>query len=317
MFKYSKEFVLNSIENKVKVVDGIRPDRVKEQKIVIERVGEFFPSYMTKVEETVGQKGQYATLVITPGTLENGVYNIRINVKLVNKYLGEYAHPNYAAFGKPIMVGFEIKSGDNAVDKIYEQLYEATCAADEFVKVEKADSSVKLTAKDMYMTFGHMENGVLVADAAFEKYVPCGDSCNPQGDYEEIAGKFAVTANVEPFATGQWILENLRLPTTQNLRFGTMNDEMPIPGAVYHQFSFAYTSPRPGFGGLSGVGQKVEAVTNHVFYVLASDAATFKAALTGATVENVLPDTNADNVSDPDSGLEAATDVEPEQESNE
>lgn len=302
MFKYTKEFVLNSVANKVKTVDGIRPDRVKEQKIVIERVGEYFPSFMTNIEETVGNKGEYATLEINPSALEAGEYNLRVNVKLVNKYLGEYAHPNYAAFGKPIMVGFSIVDGDDKVAKLYDQLYEALRAADEFVVLEKSDNGVKLTAKDFYMVFDAAE---------MCKYEPCGDGCNPQGDYQDLGQDFfTFKKNVEPFATGEWILENLRLPTSQNLRFGTVNDEMPISGAIYHQFSFAYTSPRPGFGGLSGVGQRVEAVTNHVFYVIESEAAAFKAALTGATVENVLPDTKEDNVNSPAEGVDAATDKE-------
>ena len=79
MFQYSKEFILNNVEGKVKKVDGLRPDMGKEQKIVIERVGEFFPSYMSKVETTNGYNGEYATLTINPGTLEAGEYNIRIN----------------------------------------------------------------------------------------------------------------------------------------------------------------------------------------------------------------------------------------------
>ena len=285
MFKYTKEFVLNEVASKLHKVEGLHPNGNKESKIVIERVGEYFPSLMSEVNVTEGKKGQYASLTITPGSLEPGLYNIRINVKLVNKYLAEYAHPNYAAFGKPIMVGFSVSAGDNAVEKIYEQMYEALRAADEFVKVEKNSSSVVLTAKDFYMTFGHMENGKLIPDAEFVKYEVCGDECNPQGDYKEMTNNvFTVKANVEPFATGEWILENLRLPTSQNLRFGTVNDEMPIPGALYRQFSFAYTSPRPGFGGVSGVGQRVEAVTNHVFYVLESEADTFKAALSPSSV---------------------------------
>ena len=270
MFKYTKEFVLNEVASKLHNVEGIRPDGEKESKIVIERVGEYFPSLMSDVHETKGNKGVYAKMTITPGSLEAGVYNIRINVKLVNKYLAEYANPNYAAFGKPIMIGFSIAEGDDAVEKIYEQMYEALRAADEFVKVEKNGSSIVLTAKDFYMAFDKAE---------FDQYVPCGDACNPQGDYKELASIFTIEKNVEPFATGEWILENLRLPTSQNLRFGTVNDEMPIPGALYRQFSFAYTSPRPGFGGVSGVGQRVEAVTNHVFYVLESEADAFAAAL--------------------------------------
>jgi hypothetical protein len=295
MFQYSKEFILNSVEGKVKKVEGIRPDLTKEDKIVIERVGEFFPSYMSKVEMTEGHKGEYATLTITPGTLEAGEYNIRINVKMPHKYLGEYAHPNYAAFGKPIMIGFSIKEGDNAVKKIYEQMYEALFAADEFVAIEEQSSAVKLTAKDFYMVFDGVE---------FAKYDECGDGCKPEAGYKDLGESiFTITENVEPFATGQWILENLRLPSTQNLRFGTVNDEMPVPSMVYTQFSFAYTSPRPGFGGLSGVGQRVEAVTNHVFYVPANEAEAFKAALEGATVENEIPDTAKENVQNPSAGV--------------
>lgn len=285
MFKYTKEFVLNAgAPARVKTVEGYRPDGTKDNKIVIERVGEYIPSYMSEIVDTKGQKGEFGKLTITPGELEAGLYNIRINVKMPHKYLGEYAHPNYAAFGKPIMVGFSINAGDSAVDKIYEQIYEAVHMADDFVKVVKEGDSVILTAKDFYMTFGHVNNnGEYEADAIFEKYAPCGDACNPQGEYEELDSIFEAVANVEPFATGEWILENLRLPTSQNLRFGTVNDEMPIPGALYTQISFAYSSPRPGFGGLSGVGQKVEAVTNHVFYVLSDEADAFKTALAGGS----------------------------------
>lgn len=302
MFKYTKEFVLNSVEGKVKTAKGLRPDRVEEEKIVIERVGEYFPSFMSNVERTDGHKGQFATLTITPGSLEAGDYNIRINVKLVNKYLAEYAHPNYAAFGKPIMVGFSVKAGENAVEKIYSQMYEALHAADEFVKLEKSGSAVKLTAKDFYMVFDGVE---------FAKYDECGEGCKPEAGYKDLGESiFAITKNVEPFATGEWILENLRLPSSQNLRFGTVNDEMPVAGQLYTQFTFAYTSPRPGFGGLSGVGQRVEAVTNHVFYVPSDEADAFAAALAGATVENVLPDTKEGNVSAPAAGLDAATEKE-------
>lgn len=289
MFKYTKEFVLNNLKDKMHTAEYRLPNGDKQDKVVIERVGEYFKEYMSDVEKTEGHAGKVATLVITPGKLEAGEYNLRINVKLVNKYLGEYAHPNYAAFGKPIMVGFSVSESMDEkaiVEKLYEQIYEAVCAADEFVKVEKTDSDVTLTAKDFYMVFDGLE---------FVKYEPCGDSCNPQGEYKDMGEAiFKAEKNVEPFATGEWILENLRLPTSQNLRFGTVNDEMPIPGAVYTQYSFAYTSPRPGFGGLSGVGQRVEAVTNHVFYVHESAVADFEAAFEVANnIDDLKPAENS------------------------
>lgn len=296
MFKYTKEFIFNSVKDKVKMVDGIRPDRVKESKIVIERAGEYFPSFMSTVERTDGNEGKCATLTITPGTLDAGDYHIQINAELVNRYFGEYANANYASFGKPIMVAFSVKDGDNVVDKIYEQLYEAVVAHDDFVKVEKEASAIKLSAKNFYIAFSEVE---------FAKYDECGEGCNPQPGYKDLGESiFAITENVLPFATGEWILENLRLPTSQNLRFGSLNDEMPVAGQVYTQFSFAYTSPRPGFGGLSGVGQRIEAVTNHVFYVPTAEADDFANALAGANVENNIPDTDEENKANPEAGIE-------------
>lgn len=63
------------------------------------------------------------------------------------------------------------------------------------------------------------------------------------------------------------------------------------------QYSFAYDSPRPQFGGASGVGQKVEAVTRHIYYVPVALASAFESAFTnlGVTVVNTMP-----AVTDPD-----------------
>ena len=41
--------------------------------------------------------------------------------------------------------------------------------------------------------------------------------------------------------------------------------------------SFEYASPRPGLGGLSGVGQKLDAVTRHIYYVPSSEVDAFVA----------------------------------------
>ena len=42
---------------------------------------------------------------------------------------------------------------------------------------------------------------------------------------------------------------------------------MPIKGATYTQYSFAYCVPRVGFGGLSVAGQTNYSTTLHTFYV--------------------------------------------------
>ena len=104
---------------------------------------------------------------------------------------------------------------------------------------------------------------------------------------------------VVPFATGEWLIENLRFPTYPNIRYwGVGDQDRPIPGVVYVQYSFAYESPRPQLGGVSGVGQAMYAVTRHVYYVPESLASEFEAAFTdlGLTVVS----TNEIEVTDPD-----------------
>jgi hypothetical protein len=107
----------------------------------------------------------------------------------------------------------------------------------------------------------------------FEKYEVVGcDTC--LGEY--IPKKITVEVVKEgkqPFATGTWLLENQRLPNSNNFRYFGFNDEMPIAGALYNQYSFDYRSERPGLGGHSGVGQEIAAITSHTFFVMQGEAA--------------------------------------------
>lgn len=114
----------------------------------------------------------------------------------------------------------------------------------------------------------------------------CEDRC--EGSSEELVEivnykndkKSAVVSyeknNVE-FGTYNYVLQNLRLPTYANLRFTSPSaPEMPIKGAQYVQYSFAYCVPRIGFGGMSVVGQTNYSTTMHTFYVLETLASNFE-----------------------------------------
>lgn len=74
-------------------------------------------------------------------------------------------------------------------------------------------------------------------------------------------------------------------------------------------FSFAYDSPRPQFGGISGVGQKVEAVTRHIYYVPTTLADAFAEAFTNLGVTVVT--TNALEITDPDANTVVGSNDEP------
>jgi hypothetical protein len=117
---------------------------------------------------------------------------------------------------------------------------------------------------------------------------PCLDGCS-NVQYADVK-VFAPVKNVAPFATGEWLVENLRFPTYPNLRYAAVNsDETPIAGALYHQYTFGYCIERRGLTGQGAVGQMLSSVTHHVFYVLDAYKGDFEIALAeaGLTVVNV------------------------------
>ena len=149
----------------------------------------------------------------------------------------------------------------------------------QFVKVTRDGSALNFVASDPYMFFPKEE-------VLLERYDPtmC-DSCLGEYMVRDIEANETNTVNVKPFATGEWLIENLRFPTYPNFRYyAAGKDEYPVPGVVYTQYSFAYDSPRPGYGGLMGVGQKVEAVTRHIFYVAEGAVADFEKAFEACTI---------------------------------
>lgn len=86
----------------------------------------------------------------------------------------------------------------------------------------------------------------------------------------------AVTVGDEGFGDYDHLMKDLRLPTSANLRWKrTMEDEMPVAGAKYHQYIVTYTVER-GVMGLGAVGSVATSVTTHVFWVNDAVNAGFK-----------------------------------------
>ena len=202
------------------------------------------------------------------GVHDLGLYQLSFKVEMDGKFLSDYATPAYQGFYKPIMVGLDINDENAAAPAAYiaEQIKKALPENNEFIKVDVDGTNVVIKATDKYMFF-KKEN------VMFEKYEYglCGDTC--LGEYVPKKIEVSVVPNVLPFATGEWILENLRLPNTLNYRYFGSNDEMPVAGQLYNQYTFEYRSERPGLGGHSGVGQEIAAVTTHTFYVAQGEAA--------------------------------------------
>lgn len=281
MFNYIREIIINK-----RLVDI---NRSAGNKIVLEGVGEYDKRNVTKVWVTRGTEGTAGTFTIDCATLAGAaegatVYNVQMFVKTVDKYLVDYANANWGAFGKAVTVEFSAaKNGAEIATNMKKAIEEAVKDLDPMFTLEITGlnkDQVKGTFVEKYFAIGE-DNVVLSV-------------YNTAGELVEVDGAVLTNETVAPFATADWLVENLRFPSYPNVRYAAKNsDEYPVAGQVYDQVSFQYAVERPGLGGLSAVGQKVESVTTHVLYIKRSDADAL-AALFGTPDVAATPDMNGE-----------------------
>jgi hypothetical protein len=331
MFQYTHEVIFNSLT----MQDGSKRlvrNGGSTGPLTIKRGGEYWKAFIQdqKVYKTPGHVGVYELLkidvekfadVFPPREDETsfmgvGTYQLSMFVKLLDPHaLYEFGYPNYKSFGRHILVGFDVLPGEQAADvalKVYESLDLAIRREELLVgglegegddalvaEFKEGDTVVALRANHYALRFdsvGLARYDETVCDSCIGEYLPAIDIFKNKN--EEMNAAEVEIDGVEPFATGEWLIENLRFPTYPNIRWAAPGfEDRPVPGVVYVQYSFAYDSPRPQFGGLSGVGQKVEAVTRHIYYVPENLAADFEAAFTdlGVSIVETMPE-----ITDPD-----------------
>lgn len=288
MFDYTKETILNSVTDKnVQAITGL---------LRIFRVGEYKVDYKStniadrKVYKAKGTEGTKATATITAvagnSGSNRGKYRVTVNMKNNSKFYADYATAVWK-FQKPIYAEFTVvgDSTDNTAalmaTKIANAIKLALPENNKYITVTVDDDDVIITATDATDMF---------ESVVIEKYEP--NSVLPsEGQYvvSTVVGTIAKTDNEVPFATGDWLIENLRFPSYPNTRYNSINgDEKPVPGQLYTQYSFRYIAERKNLSGIGSVGQRLVSITNHVFYIPSTLEATFEAKLETAFGEDVM-----------------------------
>lgn len=287
MFDYTKETILNSVTDKnVQAITGL---------LRIFRVGEYKVDYKsTNIADgkvyKAGTEGTKATATITAVAGNSGSnagkYRVTVNMKNNSKFYADYATAVWK-FQKPIYAEFTVvgDSTDNTAalmaTKIANAIKLALPENNKYITVTVDDDDVIITATDATDMF---------ESVVIEKYEP--NSVLPsEGQYvaSTVVGTIAKTDNKVPFATGDWLIENLRFPSYPNTRYNSINgDEKPVPGQLYTQYSFRYIAERKNLSGIGSVGQRLVSITNHVFYIPSTLEATFEAKLKTAFGEDVM-----------------------------
>ena len=278
MFNYTKETIINNMNNVIKGTD----------ELIVKRGGNYkFANIIDKtVFKTVGVEGTAGSAELTVGTLSaNKIYRFTMFVETPNQALADYAYPNWGRFGKIVLVEFKASGTANTdASKLAEVLKLSLQPDNEMFTVSVSSAVVTVTMKETYMK---------ISEITFEEYDETNDVWI---DKDDLLGE-SITENVEDFATAKWLVENLRFPSYPNIRYNHLySDESPVDGTVYTQYAFQYLVKHSVPGGLSSVGQVVDSITTHVFYVPSTKAIEFEGKFEGITF-----DTTVGNVSSLDS----------------
>ena len=198
-----------------------------------------------------------------PATVEKGdTIRLSIYIRLTEADQSSYYANDTRYKGRPFSVEFPWL-GDAAttlknVCKLIRK-YGLLVFEKEVVKTSVDGTKLVLTAVNEFQRFHIVK---------LEKYLDPKELYQPE--WEELDEEGLVTIKekgVEGFGTYGWVLRNIKLPThAHTTAFSPKQDEMPIPGAHYNQYTIHYCVNR-GPLGLNAVGDTVKSVTTSVFYV--------------------------------------------------
>lgn len=303
MWKYTKETIINSLlvdQDAYGSTNQINKFVATAGQLSILRAGNYKFEYIVdkRIYKTPGYPGITGSVAINIANGANtifantGSYVLTIGIGMNTKFLGDYANANWYPFAKPILIDFTVTDANNNIADLTKLISDLITLAipynNIFARVTTTPAGViTISLTDAYahiaeVTLSYLEPGT--CEPCVGNYVPVALPINA----------ITIVDNKEPFATGAWIQENLRFPSYPNMRYQALNaDEYPIVGAMYTQYSFAYEVPKVGYYGMSAVGQKVESITRHIYYVLNALVTDFEQAVNDAFGDNVIVENNS------------------------
>lgn len=200
--------------------------------------------------------------------------------------------------GKPFAVDFEWKTSATNVAETLEKTikkYNVLVYGEKLLNVSHSGTCITIEATTEYQRFRKVNLEKFDADAhlgmgEYKVVRSLDDLTEKESNAEVTATDEGYFVGKEGFGTYSYLLHNLRLPTSMRTRaFGINQDETPVVGAKYNQYTIHYCADR-GILGLNAVGDTVKSVTTHVFFVKSDIASTFEAALKTIAPDSKLTD---------------------------
>lgn len=288
MFQFTTTNVINSDKD---LTTGKALYEVKNDTLVVKRVANFKKENIAAIYKAVAVDPENAkvTIDLTGVSATAGdVLRLSIYVGLSQASQDSRYSNDMIYKGKPFSVDFVWQdTAANSAKKLVETIkkYSLLVYGEKLLTASDSGAFVTIEATNEYQRFRRVD---------LEKFEKTPNEYPYSGKYtvikslSDLASKTRTQLNgttegffagKEGFGTYSFLLHNLRLPTSARTRaFGINQDETPIVGAKYNQYTIHYCANR-GVLGLNAVGDTVKSVTTHVFYVKSDLASTFEALL--------------------------------------
>ena len=305
MFQFTTTTVINSAKDYTNPsMDLFKGD---SKYFDVKRVNRFKVKNIRSVykQDPVAQSNAKATIdmakvkeTLTANKATKGTFRVEIYVHLAQSNNNPLYSNTWVVKGRPWTFEFSATSTEeygNIVDKVIKMItkFKLFTMDTEQLKATKESTKLVLTAQDPYQIFSKVE--LQYFDPSIGTTTGC---CTPRGEYASVENYgvtdvVTITPGNEGFGTFEWIMRNLRLPTAEQTRWNALyQDDRPMVGAIYTQYTLEYCENRGILGG-DAVGEETKSVTTHVFFVNQAVKTQFEAALTAAGITPLAPTADA------------------------
>ena len=293
MFQYTTTTVINSALDS----NGVTPKYSGDANAFkVTRVGTFKKDNIKSVYKRAysAPTKEVATITV-PSVAAGRVIRLEVDVRLSQNTYSEYAN-SYLYFKKPVVV--EVIATADATANAAALAKQVAGLQDRFgesyIKATNAGAVITLEAKNQYQRFHN-------AEISEEVLSP---NSLVQPEYKVVSTGFAVTVPGKVgFGDDAYMIASIMVPTTENTRvFGINQEERPILGGNYSQFTLRYDIPKDSN---DGIWTGARSITTHVFYVKSDLVDTFRTEIAKAfpDVEAVTDSPAGNFESEPGGGV--------------
>lgn len=260
MFNWTTTTLINEIPSNKVVKEGVL------------RIGKhlFEKRWVESIRKAKGHKMELCEATVDLSKVNLGdatVARLYIYVGLEGSEESTYANDWYRK-GMPLSVSFAV----GTAAEMGKAIVDTVKTFNVFTKVKKVldvttDGEGKVTIKGTHEHQRLQKIAILVEDPTSklgEEKVVAEYEMNRKTN----AAITIVNPGVNGFGTYSQLLKDLRLPTAaHNSWLSVQKDEMPVVGAIYHQYIINYYAPSTANPSFTAVGNRSMSETTHVFWV--------------------------------------------------